>query len=69
MKLLRLSIAILILRGACFIAGALAGHALSPEHPLRTPRPTMQRMERMLLAAIVGLAICAMWFWISGRAG
>jgi hypothetical protein len=65
MKLLRLSIAILILRGASVVAEAIVG----PEHPKGLPpRPALRPPERMLLASIVGLAICGMWLWISARA-
>jgi len=65
MKLLRLSIAILILHGAGIVAEFVAGPVPSSDRPRRLPlRPS----ERMLLGSIVGLAICAAWIWISTRA-
>jgi len=66
MKLLRLSIAILILHGAGIIAEIVAGSELSSDRPRRLP---MRPAEHILLGSIVGLAICAVWIWISARAG
>ncbi len=65
MKLLRLSIAILILRGAGIVADVVAGPA-SADGPQRSP---LRPAERMLLGSTVGLTICAVWIWISARAG
>jgi hypothetical protein len=65
MRCLRLSIAILIMRGAGIIAEFVAGPDLSRD----TPRLPMRPAERMLLGSIVGFAICVMWIWISARAG
>ncbi len=66
MKLLRLSIAILILHGAGIIAEFVAGPVPSSDRPRRLP---MRPAEHILLGSIVGLAICAVWIWISARAG
>lgn len=63
MKLLRLSIAIMILHVAGVIAALVAG----PE--LRRARVPLRPAERMLLGSLVGLTICALWFWITWRAG
>ncbi|WP_459088836.1 hypothetical protein [Mesorhizobium sp. A556] len=62
MRLIRLYLAISILRGAGLLAGAIAGPALTDRLPLRP-------VERMLLGSIVGLAICTLWIWTSARAG
>lgn len=66
MRLLRLSIAILILRGAGIIAAAVAGPVL---HSDTASRPSLRPVERMLLGSLVGLSICLLWIWISARAG
>lgn len=65
MRLLRLSIAILILRGAGIIAATIAGSDLNAG----TARPSLRPVEQMLLGSIVGLSICLLWIWISARAG
>lgn len=62
MRCLRLSIAILLLRGA----GIVAGPALRESPPARPP---LRPAEQILLGSIVGLAICAVWIWISVRVG
>jgi hypothetical protein len=62
MSLIRLYLAISILRGAGILAAVIAGPALSDRHPLRP-------VDRMLLGSIVGVAICTLWIWISARAG
>lgn len=66
MKLLRLSIAILILRGAGVVVGLVAGPALAAELP---PRKPLHPAERILLGSIAGLATWAAFIWISVRAG
>lgn len=66
MKCLRLSIAILLLRGAGIIAELVAGPAVSESAPDRAP---LRPAEQILLGSIVGLAICALWIWFAGRAG
>lgn len=65
MKLLRLSLAILILRGAGIIATLVAGPELQERRACVPLRPA----ERMLLGSLVGLTICVFWIWTTWRAG
>lgn len=65
MRLLRLSLAILILRGAGIIAALVAGPELQERRASVPVRPA----ERMLLGSLVGITICVFWIWISARAG
>lgn len=62
MRLIRLCLAIAILRGAGLVAEVIAGPALTDKQPLRP-------VERMLLGSLVGVFIAGLWIWISARAG
>lgn len=60
MKTLRLIAAVAILRGAAAVAQVVA--------PEMDAAPPPSPAGRVLLASIVGMAICAMWIAIAWRA-
>ena len=62
MRLIRLYLAIAILRGAGLVAEVIAGPALTDKQPLRP-------VERILLGSLVGVFIAGMWIWITGAGG
>lgn len=62
MKLLRLYAAIALLRGAGIVAGVIAGPDLTSE------KPPLHPAERLLLASLVGMGICAVWIGMTWRA-
>lgn len=62
MRLIRLYLAISLLRGAGLLAAVIVGPALTDRQPLRP-------VERMLLGSLVGVFIAGLWIWISARAG
>jgi hypothetical protein len=65
MRLLRISLAILILH----VAGAIAALVAGPELHERRARVSLRPAERMLLRSLVGTTICVFWIWITWRAG
>ncbi|MGN6772038.1 MAG: hypothetical protein ACTHJQ_19655 [Rhizobiaceae bacterium] len=79
MRLIRLRAATALLRGAGFVAGVIAGPSLQPQSTApksSDPKATSAKTGDLdttpagyiLLASLVGLAICFFWIWINGRA-
>lgn len=68
MRLIRLRVATAILRGAGFVAGVIAGPGLTSETSRRREVLPYHPAGHILLASLVGLAICFFWIWINGRA-
>ena len=73
MRLIRLRIAIALLRGAGTVAGVVAGPDLAagPKPTHSKPGSSAIRFHpagHILLASLTGLAICFFWIWINGRA-
>jgi hypothetical protein len=46
-------------------AEGLLAHGNKPGSAVTRYRP----VEQMLIGSIIGLAICTLWIWVSGRAG
>lgn len=57
MKLLRISLAILILRGAGIIAGVISGELMEGRHS----QPPLRPVDRMV-GSLVVLTVCVFWF-------
>lgn len=72
MRLIRLRVATALLCGAGFVAGVIAGPDLlagpKPTHHRVAEKPGAHPAGYILLASLVGLAVCFFWIWINGRA-